>query len=687
MTSSLSQRTKKSLVLFLLIIFGLFFLFSPAEAVLGLSGREIAAALISNIILFLINISIFVLGVASAILNWVLSEKFINFSYTNPATNPVIQWGWTPVRDLTNMFFLISLVFIGLATALKLKEYQAKKALPRLIAIALLINFTPVICGVIVDASNIITYYLLEHVSGIDEVRKTFEVPTQAIVQIIKGLDNWEDVLGAIMQAQIISGANFFTAVILLLFAFLFALRYVAIWIAVILSPLAFFSYIFPTLPIIKDLWEKWWNQFLQWCFVGVIAAFFLYLGNKILIEAPSIITAPAPGIGIEGGEIAYEWSKFFGMIVPSLIGVLFLYLGFIQALATSAMGAKSAISAAKWTGRTVPRAGAVLGKKAIELPLKSEKVRKFAEKRGVAPLWGAEEPGMTGWMKRRVSAPVRFVGKAVGRAASRFTEAEMKEISEIQKKAKRKLPGVNLRESRFGKTPKERIGALMGAIETKQLGDFRKLGFSDEEIIKIGEETAKVHPEQLKKIAKFFPQLAERMGVTEKGDYESVAERLTVTINPKDISKLDPEAMKKLMPIIHRRWSGREIGKAAQEFGPEFVNEYMRGALIRGREWYKKYNPKAPKYLGKDAAQSYGLSLPPKIGYVAPKPIEDPDIGGTWIVEEIKKIMKKTEIKRTSEEKKRLEALQKELKKIAEIREKERREKEKLKEVIIGKL
>ena len=100
------------------------------------------------------------LELAVQILNAVISTGLISLSYTNPAGNPFIAVGWELTRGLTNIIFVVALLAIGLGTALKINDYQAKKALPLLIVIALLINFTPVILGVIVDASNIIMNYL-----------------------------------------------------------------------------------------------------------------------------------------------------------------------------------------------------------------------------------------------------------------------------------------------------------------------------------------------------------------------------------------------------------------------------------------------------------------------------------------------------------------------------------------------
>lgn len=64
---------------------------------------------------------------------------------------------WSSVRDLGNMLIVLGFVVVGIATALRIKEYEAKKLLWPLILVALLINFSGLFCGLIIDASNTIT--------------------------------------------------------------------------------------------------------------------------------------------------------------------------------------------------------------------------------------------------------------------------------------------------------------------------------------------------------------------------------------------------------------------------------------------------------------------------------------------------------------------------------------------------
>ena len=118
------MRVKNTLVLGLLLVFGLALpnlaLANPfAGALAGVFATLFG--LISNI---LGTITGAFLGLAVMIFNWVTSSSFISLSYTQ-LDNPFIKIGWELTRDLTNIFFVLGLVVIGLGTALRLTGYQA----------------------------------------------------------------------------------------------------------------------------------------------------------------------------------------------------------------------------------------------------------------------------------------------------------------------------------------------------------------------------------------------------------------------------------------------------------------------------------------------------------------------------------------------------------------------------------
>jgi len=224
-------------------------------------------------------------GLASSILNLVLSPNFISWSYTG-SDNPVVAEGLKITQSFVNMALVLVLVVIAFTTILRLGGYHTKELLRNLIIVALLVNFVPVIAGVIVDASNIIMYYFV----GGDGI-SSGNIIVRSILEWSLTLNfleqkNFVTYSSDVTETLAIIVFNMVVTFVLFIFAFIFTFRYVAIWVLVILAPLAFAAWI---LPNTKGLWNKWWNQFLQWCFVGATGAFFLYLADHV---ANNITTA-----------------------------------------------------------------------------------------------------------------------------------------------------------------------------------------------------------------------------------------------------------------------------------------------------------------------------------------------------------------------------------------------------------
>lgn len=367
------EKIKKIKFLPLIFLFVLAGIFLPFQSALALSWlpKLIASALITLILRVFILLSVAFFVLAEWLLRFVLSPDFISVPYT---TNAFVELGWSLTRDFVNMFFIIILVIIGLGTALRLGEYQWQKTLPRLILIALLINFSPVILGLIIDASNIIMNFFVSGISSENILSSQYDLYTSRMFSITEE-PGWLEIL---LMPFVFIISNFITGVIYLAFAALFVMRYVALWMLIILSPLAFICYI---LPNTKGIWNMWWNQFTQWCIIGISAAFFLYLSDQLLYY---FLTNP----GMMANPDREGWG-LLDAIVPYWVILAFLIFGLFSALSTSAIGAGGIISFAQ---RQTKAAGSLAVKR--------------AERRTVAPVAGKTAKGISGLAKKTEKVP-----------------------------------------------------------------------------------------------------------------------------------------------------------------------------------------------------------------------------------------------------------------------------------------
>jgi len=283
---------------------------------------------------------------------------------------PMVQAGWTFCRDFANMFFVLLLAFIGLSTILKLKEYESKKTLPRLIMIALLVNFSPVIVGFVVDISNIITNFFITNVGNLGGLAGTLTGSGSITDYMWDGinlcLNPLTDTNTFMTQAPgyLIYGIALivfflYASWIYFLFTLIFLLRVIYLWMLTILAPIAFLSYVPPPTKWVKKLfpsilhWDEWWERLIQWAIVGIPMGFFLYLANYLLgLDVGTIFSVSELG-GLE--------QSFIDLITNTLgptVALLLLHQGYKISKDAMPEAAKGIIEGVKKVGAMATAVG-----------------------------------------------------------------------------------------------------------------------------------------------------------------------------------------------------------------------------------------------------------------------------------------------------------------------------------------
>jgi len=618
---SLKSSPKKQKVLIVFLLFLFFFLLYPiscAQASWGwlqwIPGR------IANAIAGLILTA--VLALAQGILNlgiifFNLSLNGFPVSYTNPAGNEVIRVGWTLIRDIANIGLVLGLIYIGLATALRIAGFETKKAFVWFLIMALLVNFTPVICGIIVDASNIVMNFFLRGPGGWERLNSVFDEQKAIILQYALGEPNWV----LYIKVMVLAAFGFVAGLIFILYGFLFFVRNPIIWVLVILSPLAFVAYIFPKT---RGWFERWLNQLLQWSFIGAIAGFFLYLAQYTLLLATQ-------------GKLAIGGTpeNTINELAPYTVAVVFLIIGFYTSTMTSAMGASTVIglaktkgkAALKWGGKTLSR-----GWKRSTRRLKKG-VGEAAEN-AKGPVKGAE--GESKIVKGLKFAPRAFSWAMRKTGASRAltssaAEAYRKDIEKAKKEAK-EASNEKLYAMAKSISSARRIAALETAIEKNKIGALRGLGLTDADIKKTMEKSLKISPDSFRKFRNAEPRLAQNIVGATKEEIEKnvgrLAKRIGVDISEeeaKEFNTLEEKLMATAKPNDIKQWSNDTIRRALQS---ESFHKHLTGAKLRTlieaggydarkewqrqaakKEWYEKNNSPLYNYISSSpGAQELGL-------------------------------------------------------------------------------
>ncbi|MCK9439048.1 hypothetical protein M0Q39_03215 [Patescibacteria group bacterium] len=280
----------------LLLFLGVFFLF-PNIVHAGV-GETVATVL--GWILYPI---IWVLGQILVMLVYVLIgiAQYNDFIDSN-----AVKFGWTLVRDLCNMFFILILLIIAFATILRVEQYNLKTWLPKLVLMAVLINFSKLICGVFIDVTQVI---MLTFVNGFKNLAAGNLTSMLNVTEILsfsqsnsKDVTGWT-ILGSIILALIFSIVS---VVVILTMLVMLAMRIIMIWIYVVLSPLA---YLLASFPQGQSYSQRWWTDFSKNLIVGPVLAFFIWLSFASLggVEGSRDINKMKRDSNPDNGDIGAE--------------------------------------------------------------------------------------------------------------------------------------------------------------------------------------------------------------------------------------------------------------------------------------------------------------------------------------------------------------------------------------------
>ncbi|MDO9399414.1 MAG: hypothetical protein Q7T79_01885 [bacterium] len=195
-------------------------------------------------------------------------------SYNGFIDSSAVSNGWKIVRDLCNMFFILILLIIAFATILRQENYSVKKLLPKLLLMAILINFSKTICGLIIDCAQVI---MLTFVNGFKEVGRGNLADMLGLKDIYNISADAKDVntltvLGSYILALIYV---LISSVVIATMLAVLVMRMVMLWIYIVLSPLA---YLLAAFPAGQSYSQQWWKDFTSNVIVGPVLAFFIWL-------------------------------------------------------------------------------------------------------------------------------------------------------------------------------------------------------------------------------------------------------------------------------------------------------------------------------------------------------------------------------------------------------------------------
>lgn len=360
------NKKKKAVITIALVLFCVFLLGNEVLAAEG--GVSAAIVIVVGWITFAVS---YVLGYILTLIIDVLVQVA---QYNDIIDVEAVQQGWKIVRDLCNMFFILILLIIAFATILRIESYNIKKTLPKLLIMAVLINFSRTISGLIIDFAQIIMMTFVNGFSqnGPGNFVQMFQINTYLSFgelgeQFKKTEDNnllWQTLLGLVAGVV----ALIITTIVCIVLLATLVMRVVMLWVYVILSPLAFLLSAFPAG---QKYASQWWSEFSKQVVVGPILAFFIWLALLTAGSSAQKLNIDVKGVGdkfgnrtggVQAGTQLFESTNFqtYLITIALLIGGL---------IVTQQMGGAAGAAASRGMGWAKKGAyfgsGAFLGAKA----------------------------------------------------------------------------------------------------------------------------------------------------------------------------------------------------------------------------------------------------------------------------------------------------------------------------------
>lgn len=396
---------------------------------------------INAILLLVLKGFALVLSYVAFITDWAIQPSPITTSY-------FVQQGWVATRDFANMFFILILLAIALSFIL-FDSFGVKQMLPKLLLIALLINFSVPIAGILIDFANITTTFFLDQISqgtftesvaqsvGISKVfdADTFTAAGSSLNQNNVGDNTF---INTLFSIGLMIGMIF----IFLALALMFLIRTGYISVLLIVLPIALVLSAFPPT---KGHFGKWMHKFTQWVMFAPIAAFFLYLSMLVFTATSSVGTPEILSMG--GGDTVTEDSVAFTLLRYVMAwGLMLGSLVVAQSMGITTAGAALATwkSGTKWARGKASQAGKTMAAAGGRRMKADEKMEKLAGavQRAVPGLGGTLASGIRGVASKTKTAMEKQEALTPTEKAKLETLSDAALASEQEVYEESKLPG-----------------------------------------------------------------------------------------------------------------------------------------------------------------------------------------------------------------------------------------------------
>ncbi len=299
-----------------------------------------------------------------------------------PYQNQFIEYAWSFVRDICNASFIFILLYIAIMTVLnKTKNVDYRQVIPKIIIVALIVNFSLFFGRVIIDFGNVSARLLYRSdVVNIKNPDGSYGSISGALIDsfdpqnlVINGAENFNQVTGldgggvdsvGFIVITIMSILMLFTFMkVLLEVSFIFIGRIVGLWMQLILAPIAFVAEALPFkvsnfMGTGSDSRSSWFTATLNQSIQATVFTFFLYI--TLLFSSMGIVSLS----GVNGATSGVGF--FLAMILPYLVIMVLLKTAKDKTASMATAIAKQATAVVQSAVGTISKVGLLAAGAAI---------------------------------------------------------------------------------------------------------------------------------------------------------------------------------------------------------------------------------------------------------------------------------------------------------------------------------
>jgi hypothetical protein len=351
----------------------------------GASG--VGSAIVSTlagIAYYLMSAAGYLLGLVGEVFNWVIVITVFQFaSYFANSAGMLAAWGI--LRDVGNICILFGFIYIGITIILDINGDASRKALPRLLIFAALMNFSLFAGEAVIDVANVLSATLYTQAGSSTFAAANTTNNSQVLggvngassATVSSGQNNVQvGIAGLIMQdtgtgtafspttkpntstgyLYAYIGTTIFilvTMAVLLAGTIIFAIRAVLLCVLLIISPLGFAAM---AIPQFQERGKQWWSMLLQNAFFAPVFLLLIFAGLKIMEAARTSLDAGSSSKTL-ADALAAPGSSTGGVLIVFMLTTGFMIAAFQFARSSSVIGGQFATNFAQKTVTGVAKA------------------------------------------------------------------------------------------------------------------------------------------------------------------------------------------------------------------------------------------------------------------------------------------------------------------------------------------